>query len=147
MVIYTSTSYILDCERISWTIGPNGNRTAFLKDTDGCCRRIDNFDSSNTDYYQHDIIPLNQCTHLKSTEKVGKKLVATLGIGIDLCMIIYVCHPSRNGLLVVCRQLPELPILVKIGNILRNLLDLLIPVPVLKPNNQLNCIFGNTCYF
>lgn len=136
MVVYTSSSYILNCERISWTVGSNGNRTAYLKDSEGCCRRIDNFDSSNPDYYQHNITPLTQCAKLQSTELVSKKLVASTGTGINLCMIIYVCHPSRNGLLVVCRQQPQLSLWIEIGNILSSLLNLLIPVPVLKTVNQ-----------
>ncbi|KAJ6635969.1 Cholecystokinin receptor, partial [Pseudolycoriella hygida] len=130
MMVYTTSAYIIDCERIQWSVGPNNNRTAYLKDANGCCRRIDNFDSSNPQYYQHDITPLNsQCSYLKSTEKVNKKLVASTGVGLDLCLIIYICHPSRHGLLVVCRQLPSPSLWTIIGKLLTTLLSLLIPTP------------------
>lgn len=147
MIVYTSSSYILNCERISWTVGPNNNLTAYLKDGEGCCRRIDNFDRSNEDYYLHDITPINTCTHLQSKEKVGQKLVASTGTGLDLCLIVYVCHPSRNGLLVACRQEPELTLWIVIGRLLRSLLSLLLPIPYLKTVNQYDCILSNTCFF
>lgn len=147
MVVYTSSSYILNCERISWTVGPNNNITAYLKDSEGCCRQINNFDVSNPDYYLHDITPLNTCSHLIATEKVGQKLVASTGTGMDLCIIVYVCHPSRNGLLVACRQQPQLTLWIVIGQILTSLLGLLLPIPVLKTVNQVDCIFFNNCFF
>ncbi len=147
MVVYTSSSYILECERISWTVGPNGNRTASLKDSAGCCRRIDNFDSSNEAYIQHDITPTNgQCSRLQSTERVRKKIVASTGTGKGQCIILNICHPSRNGLLVACRQPPTLTIWIAIGDLIVALLRLLdLALPFLKKVNQYSCIFNGTC--
>ncbi len=151
MVVYTSSSYILKCERISWTVGPNNDRTATLKDSDGCCRRIDNFDSSNQQYLEHNITPTNgQCPRLQTTEKVNKKLVASIrGTSAEpdqFCLLAYICHPSRNGLLVLCRQEATGSTWIAIGELLVNLLSSLnIVIPSLKQVNQSDCIFHNTC--
>lgn len=145
--MYTFSNYTLSCERISYKVGPNNNLTAHLKDADGCCRLIDNFNSSNPDYYQHDITPLNACTHLKSAEKVRTKLVASAGTGMDLCLIIYSCHNSRNGLFILCRQQPtKVSQRIEVGEIILSLLNKSMLYD-LKKVNQSNCIFGNTCSF
>ncbi|XP_037045260.1 uncharacterized protein LOC119080794 [Bradysia coprophila] len=150
LVVYTTSSYVLDCERISWTVGPGNNRTAYLKDADGCCRRIDNFDSSNPDYIEHDISPLSTstCSNLPSTERVSEKLIRSTASGTNLCLFVYICHLSRHGLLVSCREKPEgLPLLLMIGEIVMELLNLLLPIQVLKTVNHSNCIFTNNCFF
>lgn len=146
-MVYTTSTNIINCERISWSLDPNNNPTSYLKDSSGCCRQITNFHSSSPDYYQHDITPLSPCTHLQSTENVAQKLVASTGAGNDLCLIVYVCHPSRHGLLVKCRQQPKLSVLTIIYQILRNLLRLVLPIPVLQTVNQNSCVFPNDCFF
>lgn len=145
-MVYTTSALVINCERIKWSLGPNNNRTAYLKDAGGCCRRIENFDSSNPEYYQHDITPVSQCSYLQSREKVSKKLVAAKQSGLNLCLFIFICHPSRNGILVACRQQPKLPLWIEIGKIMTRLLNLVEPIPILKTVNQSNCIFGNSCY-
>lgn len=145
-MVYTTSPSVIDCERILWSLGPNKNRTANLKDGGGCCRHINNFDSSNPEYYQHDITPVSQCSHLQRTERVRKKLVAARQTGSNLCLFTFICHPSRNGILVACRQQPQLTLWIEIGKLLTSLLSLIVPVAILKSVNQYNCIFGDTCY-
>lgn len=145
--VKTSSNNIHNCERISYTLGSNNNLTAHLKDADGCCRRIDKFDSSNPDYFQHDITPLNKCSHLQSAEKVGTKLVASVGAGMDLCLFIYSCHNSQNGLYIICRHQPKLSQYLEIGKIMMSLHNASAPIPYMKKVNQSNCIFCNNCSF
>lgn len=148
-MVYTSSAYILECERINWTVGPNNNRTANLKDAAGCCRHIDNMDTSNSQYIEHDITPTSSCTRLESKERVSKKIVGSTGAGLDLCLIVYVCHPSRNGLLVMCRQPPTWWIWFAIGQVLASLLNLLnlTATTFFQTVNQSNCLFLGNCQF
>ncbi|XP_037045261.1 uncharacterized protein LOC119080795 [Bradysia coprophila] len=147
LVVFTTSAYVLNCERISWSLDENNNPTAYLKDSTGCCRQITKFDESNQDYYQHYITPLSVCTRLKSTENVAKKLVASVGTRTELCLVIYICHSSRYGLLIVCRQPPQPSLLFSLHQTLNNLFSLLVPIPVLRTVNQNNCVFPHDCYF
>lgn len=146
-MVYTTSDYVINCEQISWTVGPDNDRTAYLKDADGCCRRIDNFDSSNPNYFEHDISPVSNCTTLQSTERVSKKLITNVLRGANNCLFIYICHPSRNGILVACRQKPDVTLLTWIVMNLVNLLKGILQTPTIKLVNQTSCIFTNNCFF
>lgn len=145
-VIYT-TSYAIDCERFSWTLGSTNNRTAYLKDAEGCSRRIDNFNLSNPDYYELDMTPLSTCIHLPSTERLSGKIIRSSADSTNLCLFIYFCRPSRYGLSVYCRQKPQLTLLTTILQILLELISLVLPIPVFKTVKQSSCNFTNTSFF
>ncbi|KAG4077712.1 hypothetical protein HA402_004171 [Bradysia odoriphaga] len=143
VMVYTTSSYVLECEQITWTVCPeDGKRTASLKDTSGCQRVIDNFDTSNPEYIQHTISPVTTCAKLPSTEVVRQKLFKKVTTCDNLCIFIAICHPSRNGILVACRKTPRAILLRNLGTALTNLVG---SSASIKTINQANCIFGNTC--
>lgn len=149
MMVQTSSSYVLNCERILWSVRPDGNRTAYLKDANGCCRRVDKFDSSNSDYFEQDITPTTKCTNLKSTERVSKKLIKIAKSDTNLCLFIYICHPSRDGILVTCRKEPEPSLVDTILETVDDLVNLVLPINLykMKTIKQTECVFANNCFF
>ncbi|XP_037048426.1 uncharacterized protein LOC119082870 [Bradysia coprophila] len=142
VMVYTTSTYVLECEQIAWTVCPHGKRTASLKDATGCQRVIDNFDTSNPEYIQHTISPVTTCSKLPSTEVVRKKLFKKVTTCDNLCIFIAICHPSRNGILVACRKAPRDILLRNLGTTLTKLVG---SSASIKTINQANCIFGNTC--
>ncbi|XP_037048427.1 uncharacterized protein LOC119082871 [Bradysia coprophila] len=141
VMVYTTSSYVLECEQISWTVCPNGKRTATLKDAAGCRRVIDNFDTSNPEYIQHTMSPVTTCVKLPSTRIVRKKLFKKVTTCDNLCIFIAICYP-RNGILVACRKPPRDILMRNLGTTLANLVGSSASV---KPINQANCVFGSTC--
>lgn len=151
VIAETTCDYILNCERISWTTETNEGLTANIIDGDGCCRRISNFTASNPNYFTYDITPQTTCTHLPSTVSVKHKMVGFREDGGNKCYVAYVCHPYRDGLLVVCSEPPVRGLLDSIIELLVGLLRLPLSLlfgltPAFKTVNQFNCVLDNTCF-
>ncbi|XP_037042432.1 uncharacterized protein LOC119078830 [Bradysia coprophila] len=143
-VIYTSAT-VLDCEQNTWTIGIDNTLSVDIQST-GCCMQIQNFDSSNKTQFSYTIVsPTASGCALSSTEKTTMKIIKQINFGGDTCLIIYICRPSRQGLLVLCRNRNQPNTLLGFINALLTTLLGLLFVPELRKVNQIGCLGSSTC--
>lgn len=138
--MYTSAN-VLDCERNTWTIG-TGNTISSVVESTGCCMQIQNFTISNPAEIQYNVSPKAAGCATGTTESASMKLIQKVGTGADQCLVIAICRPSRQGVLIMCRQQSPQSLLSILFSVLTNLIGLLV-LPNFKLVNQANCVLQN----
>ncbi len=109
--------------------------------------QIQGFNTSNPAEISYSVIPKSTGCTLQTNEIATMKLIKKLKIGDDTCLVIGICRPSLQGLLVLCgKQFQPVSLLDIINAILRSLLGLLAIIPKLYAVNQNGCnLENNNC--
>lgn len=141
-MVYTS-AVVTACHSVSY--GFTNNAITGRVQSPGCCVQIENVNFASTGS-TYDVGPVagyaTNCPSLVNRSG-SMKLLATLGSGNSLCLIVAMCQSDYYGINVVCRGTP--PLLLTIQILLINLLQYigLIEGLALQPVNQNNCPSNN----
>lgn len=148
---YTSTSPIMDCQYVTYSVDENGRLTG-LTGWPGCCMSLTDFDTTSDPMQVHYKISRvsGTCT-VTGTADITSKFITTVGSGDSLCMIYTSCRTGRIGIYVVCRQKnnPQSllgQVILALTNLINPLVLFLYGLPNLQAVNQGNCIFPDNNY-
>lgn len=143
LVVYTSAP-LVNCQRITYVIDSNGITTGHVE-SPYCCLEVNgfNFNSNQLDYTIGPISGFtNSCPTTVPTDG-SMKLLATMGSGSSLCLIVAICQGDYYGISVMCRGTP--PLLTNVVVLLTNVLGLLQIDKILAlqavSQSPANCIF------
>lgn len=137
-----TSAELLDCEKVTWTIGTGNTITGNVEST-GCCMQIQNFNTANSAQFDYPVSPKAAACTLEETESAGLKLIQKIEIGNDRCLVIAVCRQTRQGLLVMCRQQSPESLFDILIALVRYFLLKLLTIPGLQFVNQTKCFLEN----